>query len=81
MSKELTEVIKKHLAERIQKDELNNESIVEIIDLLGSYLNAKTISDYSKHEKITYNGVLQRIGTGKLKTFDLFGIKFVIDNE
>lgn len=40
MSKELTKIIKEHLANRIQKDELPNDSIVEIIDLLGRYLNA-----------------------------------------
>jgi hypothetical protein len=81
MSKELTEIIKEHLAGRVQKGELNNESIVNIIGLLGSYLNAKTVSDYAKFENITYNGTLQRIGTGKLKTFELFNVKFVIDNE
>ncbi len=76
----LTEVIKQHLADRVQKSELDNASIVSIIDLLGSYLNAKTISDYAKDEKLTYNGVLVRIGTGKLKTFELFKTKYVIDN-
>jgi len=80
MSKELTKIIKEHLANRIQKDELPNDSIVEIIDLLGRYLNAETISDYSKREGISYNGTLQRIETGKLKTFTLFKTKFVIDN-
>ena len=81
MHKELTKIIKAHLASRIQKDELPNDSIVEIIDLLGRYLNAETISDYSKREGISYNGTLQRIETGKLKTFTLFNVKLVIDNE
>ena len=79
--KSLTKVIKEHLSDRVQKGELNNEDIVEIIDLLGAYLNAETISDYAKRNKITYNGTLQRIATGKLKTFTLFKNKFVIDND
>lgn len=77
----LTKVIKEHLSSRVQNLELNNEDIVEIIDLLGAYLNAETISDYAKRNKITYNGTLQRIATGKLKTFTLFKNKFVIDND
>lgn len=79
--KELTDTINTHLGTRIQKCELNNESIVSIIETLGKFLNAETISDYAKREKITYNGTLQRVGSGKLKTFTLFNTKFVIDNE
>lgn len=77
----LKTTIKEHLSHRVQNSELNNEDIVEIISLLGSYLNAETISDYSKINKISYNGTIQRIGSGKLKTFTLFNIKFVIDND
>jgi len=77
----LLDTINTHLGTRIQNGELNNESVVSIIETLGRFLNAETISDYAKREKITYNGTLQRIGSGKLKTFSLFNVKFVIDNE
>ena len=79
--KSLTTIIKEHLSDRVQKGELNNESIVEIIDLMGAYLNAETVSDYAKRNNLTYNGALVRIGSGKLKTFTLFKTKFVIDND
>ncbi len=77
---DLLRTINNHLSSRVQNCELKNEDIVSVINNLGSYLNAQTISDYAKSQKITYNGALMRIGTGKIKTFELFGIKFVIDN-
>jgi Na+/phosphate symporter len=77
----LTKTIKEHLSKRVQNNELNNESIIELIDLLGTYLNAETISDYSKRTKLSYNGTLQRMGNGRLKTFTLFKTKFVIEND
>ncbi len=80
MSKELTKIINNHLGKQIQNDALQNDEVIEIIKCLGSFLNAETIADYSKGACITYNGCLDRIKSGKLKTFELFGIKFVIDN-
>jgi hypothetical protein len=79
--KELIDTINTHLGTRVQNGELKNESVVSIIETLGRFLNAETISDYAKREKISYNGTLQRIGIGKLKTFTLFNTKFVIDND
>jgi hypothetical protein len=46
----------------------------------GAYLNLKTISDYAKANGITYNGVLERIKTGKIHYVELFGTKFVGEN-
>ena len=80
MSKELTKIINEHLWKQIQNNALQNDEVVEIIDSLGSSLNAQTISYYAKGQSITYNGVLDRIKSGKLKTFELFGVRFVIDN-
>ncbi len=77
---ELHNVIKTHLGHRLQNNELTNNDITSLIDLLGSYLNLKTISDYSKANNISYNGVLERIKSGKIKEYTLFNIKFVIDN-
>jgi hypothetical protein len=65
-----------HLTERITSGELSNDNLVQIIEHIGGYLNLKTISSYSKENKISYNGV---------KNFrvikPIFGVKFVIDNE
>lgn len=77
MPKPLVGVIKEHLASRVQNNELSNQDLIEVIDLLGRYLNAETISNYAKREGISYNGALKR----NLKHFELFGVKFVIDNE
>jgi Na+/phosphate symporter len=77
MSRELTDKIKQHLGQRVQNNELDNSEVIEIINLLGTFLNAETISDYAKRENITYNGALKR----NLKSFQLFGVKFVIEND
>jgi len=61
---------------KYQNGELNNESLVQIIELSGQYLNLKTISDYSKVNKISYNGAKKF-----RKVIKLFNVKFIIDNE
>jgi len=78
---ELSNKIKEHLQKRIQENELNNTEMVEIIDTVGMYLNLKTIANYATLENISYNGVLARIKSGKIKEYELFGIKFIISNE
>ncbi len=55
---------------------LDNEDLVQIIELAGSYLNIATISDYAKQNNISYNGAK------KYRTIKkIFNTKFVIDNE
>lgn len=78
---ELHDIIKQHLGERLQKVELTNDEMVSIMDLIGGYLNLSTIANYATLNKISYNGVLERIKSGKIKECQLFGVKFVIDNE
>lgn len=78
---DLFKIINQHLGERLQNSELNNSDIVGLIDLLGTYLNLCTISDYAKKNKMEYNSVLARIKSGKIQEYVLFGVKFVIDNE
>lgn len=55
---------------------LSNDDLIEIIQTCGSYLNLRTISDYAKKNSISYNGA---------KNFrnkaELFGVKFIIDND
>lgn len=78
---ELSKIIKEHLARRIQENELNNTEMVEIIDTVGMYLNLRTVANYATLENISYNGVLARVKSGKIKECELFGVKFIIDNE
>ncbi len=78
---ELHNIIKEHLGKRLNNVELNNSEMVSLIDLIGSYLNLKTIADYAKSNNISYNGVKDRIESGKVQEYILFNVKFVIDNE
>lgn len=77
----LFEVVQQHLGVRLQNSELNNYDMAKLIELIGQYLNLKTISDYASFSKISYNGVIERIKSGKLQTIELFNVKFVIDNN
>ena len=77
---ELHNIIKEHLGRILHNVELSNEEMVSLIDLIGSYLNLKTISDYAKINSISYNGVLDRVKSGKVKEYNLFNVKFIIDN-
>lgn len=71
----LIDKILKHLSERIESDQLSNDECVQIIEHIGSYLNMRTIPDYAKHNKISYNG------TKKFRPIKkIFNVKFVIDN-
>ena len=72
----LGQVIQEHLVERIEKNQLSNDELVQIIELLGSYLNLSTIPDYAKANDMSYNGV-KKFRT--IKT--IFNTKFVIDND
>ena len=78
---ELHNIIKEHLGKRLHNVELNNSEMVSLIDLIGSHLNLKTISDYAKANSISYNGVKDRIKSGKVQEYILFGTTFIIDNN
>lgn len=73
---DLTEKICNHLSDRIESNQLSNDELVKIIEHIGSYLNLKTISDYSRENGISYNGTKH---FRKVKI--IFNTKFVIDNE
>jgi hypothetical protein len=78
---ELSKIIKEHLGKRLHNSELTNDEMVELIDTIGMYLNLRTVANYATLENISYNGVLARIKSGKIKEYELFGVKFIIDNE
>jgi hypothetical protein len=72
----MKEEILNRLSELIERDQLKNEDLVQIIEHVGGYLNLETISDYAKKNNLSYNGVKKC-----RKTMNLFNVKFVIDNE
>lgn len=72
----MKEKILNRLSELIETNQLNNDDLVHIIEHVGSYLNLKTISEYSKENNLSYNGVKKC-----RKIIKLFNVKFVIDNQ
>ena len=74
--KEKNEKLKVFIFQKFQDGELDNETLVQLIEQAGNYLNLKTIPDYAKANNISYNGVKKT-----RKIIELFNVKFVIDNE
>jgi hypothetical protein len=73
---ENTNKLLKFVAEKFEKDELDNESLVQLIELCGNYLNLQTIPEYAKNNNLSYNGVK------KFRNIvEIFKVKFVIDND
>ncbi len=54
---ENTDKLLKFIADKIESDDLDNSSLIQIIELCGNYLNLQTISNYAKSNNISYNGV------------------------
>lgn len=73
---ENTEKLLNSISEMFENGDINNENIVQLIELAGGYLNLKTIPKYAKDSGKSYNGVKYH-----RKIVNLFGVKFVIDNE
>ena len=69
-------VICDHIAARFQNDELTNNDLVQLIEHCGMFLNLKTIPDYAKDNKMSYNGV-----KNNREIVDIFNVKFVVDND
>ena len=72
---ENTDKLLKFISDKFENDEIDNNSLVQIIELCGNYLNLQTIVDYAKNNNLSYNGVKK---CRTIKT--IFNTKFVIDN-
>jgi hypothetical protein len=73
---EKTNKIKEFIYNKFINDDLNNDSLVQIIELSGMLLNLKSISNYAKDNDLSYNGVKHH-----RNIVELFGNKFVLDND
>ncbi len=74
--KDLTDKICCRLTDLIMENKLSNDSLVQIIEHCGSYLNLMTRSSYRKRWGISYNGAkFHRMNR------EIFGVKFIIDND
>jgi len=77
MNKDIkTSTLLDFISEKFISEELDNDSMVQIIEHCGYYLNLKTISDYARENKISYNGAKKF-----RKVVKIFGVKFIIDND
>lgn len=74
--KENTDKLLYFVQDKFIKGELNNNSLLELFKVMGKYLNLETIPDYAKRNNMSYQGV--KIGR---EIQEIFGVKFVIDNE
>jgi hypothetical protein len=68
--------ITQRIGELVQDGKLSNDDLVQIIEVAGSFLNLQTIPKYCNDTGMSYNGVKHH---RQIK--ELFGVKFVIDNE
>lgn len=64
------------LSRYIYTHDVSNRCMVEMIKLLGSFLNIQKVSDYSKEFAISPQGIYKC-----REVEDIWGYKFVIDNE
>ena len=64
------------VAKNYEAGNLDNDSLVQLIELSVKYLNLKTIAQYAKTNKISYNGAKNH-----RKQIKISGIKFIANNE
>jgi hypothetical protein len=64
------------ISDKFESGQLDNDSLVQLIELCGSYLNLMTISDYARNNNLSYNGVKKC-----RKIVKIFNVKFIIDND
>lgn len=64
------------LHEKMGIGDFSNDDLVQFIEHCGMYLNLKTITDYAKENNMSYNGVKKF-----RQIVEIFGVKFVIDND
>ena len=65
-----------YITKVVMKGELENDALVQIIELCGSFLNLKSIPKYAKDNNLSYNGVKKC-----RNIIDIFDNKYVIDNN
>jgi len=64
------------LGESLQNGKWSNDGMVQLVELVGGYLNAKPIAAYATDNGMSYNGVKKC-----RKVIEIMNVKFVIDNE
>lgn len=68
----------KKFVEAAMKGKFPNASLVQFIELAGTFLNIQSIPDYAKKNNISYQAAKKE--TKHRKIISLFNCKFIIDN-
>jgi len=69
--------LQEELFRQYQEGYISDDEMVQIFEQIAGFLNLKTITNYAKANKITYNGALKR----KLRKVVIDNQTFIIDNE
>lgn len=69
--------LQQKLFENYRTGHVSDAQLVQIFEQISIFLNLKTITNYAKSNKITYNGALKR----KLRKIEVDKITFIIDND
>lgn len=64
------------LDDKMNDGNFTNEDLVQFIESVGKYLGLKTIPNYAKENKMSYNGVKKF-----REVKEVLGVKFIIDND
>lgn len=71
-----TETLMNQVHEGVVSGDLDNQNLAQLLELIGGYLNLKTIPVYAKENNLSYNGVKYH-----RKIVKIFNVKFVVDND
>lgn len=66
----------KKLGESIHERKWSNDGLVQLIELVGTFLNLKSIQQYANDKGKTYNGIKKA-----KKARIILGHRFITDNE
>lgn len=69
--------LQKELFIQYQDGYISDNDLVQIFEQIAAFLNLRTITNYAKANRITYNGALKR----KLNKVAIDNQTFIIDNE
>ena len=75
-NKQHVDKVEEYIYKCLQKNELTNENLVQIIERINSYLNLETINNYAKDNHISYNGA-----KNNRSVINMFGCKFIAEND
>ena len=64
------------VAKNYEAGNLDDNSLVQLIELSAKYLNLQTIAEYARANKLSYNGAKNYRNHVKIS-----GVKFIVNNE